>query len=90
MKIPQMAVYAALTDGRGKTPITLTVADIEGNILDQFTCTTYLDFDDPILDKEVYFEFSGLVLHAPGDLRLQLSCNAEFLMERRLYVRSAS
>jgi hypothetical protein len=88
MRISQMAVYAALTDGRGKTPITLTLAHVDGDILEQFTCTTVVDFDDPIADKEISFQFNGLVLDAPGDLRVQLYCNAELLSERRLYVRA--
>ena len=88
MQIPQMAVYAALTDGRGKTPLTLTIADVEGTVLDEFNCTTIIDFDDPIADKEISFQFNGLTLTAPGDLRIQLYCNAELLMERRLYVRA--
>jgi hypothetical protein len=81
-----LGVYAVLTDGRGMTPITVRLIDVDETQEPLFTYETALDFVDPIDELEVAFVFSDLVFPALGEYRLQLRAAEQLLCERRLRV----
>jgi hypothetical protein len=88
-RIPDMAVYVALSDGRGAVPITVTVAGVDGDPQPGLSATATVDFADPTSVRELTYRFCDLVVTGPGDYRIELTCGGEPLMARRLYVRSA-
>lgn len=83
---PLLAVYLALTDGRGVTPIKveLLATDKEDDIL--ATAEVTADFSDPRMVVEAVLAFQGLVFPKPGEYRFVLYGAGEFMMERRLVV----
>jgi hypothetical protein len=85
---PSLAVYLALTDGRGKTPLTLRLIDGEEERPPVFTVEALLDFPDPTQVVEGAFTCQRLQFPQPGEYRLQLLVAGELLLERRLFVRS--
>ena len=86
---PIMAVYVAVTNGRGKVPIALQVVgtvDDEGEEETLFRGEGELEFPDPRAVVEIDFHIQGLVFPRRGEYRFQLFAGKEFLMERRLVV----
>jgi hypothetical protein len=85
---PIMAVYAALTDGRGKVPITVQIVDVD-EARDPIAKTGgEVEFDDPRMVVEMVLHITGVRFPAPGEYRMQLIAGAsnELLMERRILV----
>jgi hypothetical protein len=82
-------VYLALTDGRGRTPLTLRLIDAEEEGPPVFTVEATVDFPDPTQVVEGAFTCQRLQFERPGEYRLQLLAAGELLLERRLYVRAA-
>jgi hypothetical protein len=85
---PALAIYLALTDGRGKMPLTLRLIDGEDASPPVFTAEGLLDFPDPTQVIEAGFACQRVQFPQPGEYRLQLLVNGELLLERRLLVRS--
>jgi hypothetical protein len=86
---PCMAVYLALTDGRGKTPLTLRLIDADEEEAPIFQIQATVDFPDPLQMVEVAFSCPRLEFRHAGEYRLQLFAGDEPLMERRLLVMSS-
>jgi len=83
---PYLAVYLALTDGRGETPMTMRLIDADEEREPVFESETTLNFDDPTEVIELTFFQDNIVFPQPGEYRLQLFGAGEFLRERRLFV----
>lgn len=86
---PVMGVYLALTDGRGKTPLTVRLIDAEEERDPLLMIEALVDFPDPTQVVEVGFSCQRVEFPQPGEYRLQLFAAGEPLLERRLFVMSA-
>lgn len=81
---PQLCVYVALTEGRGKTNFRIRIVDanearppiVEGN--------GSVEFKDPRAIANLALQFHGLRFPAPGPYRVQLWSNGGLLREARL------
>src|ERR1700732_4846019 len=83
---PVMAVYVAVTDGRGKVPIVLQLVDTENEGEPLFRGEVEAQFRGPRVIVELDFHIGGLTFPRAGEYRFQLFASGEFLIERRLLV----
>lgn len=83
---PGLAVHVAMTEGRGKTRIRLSLvsSDEEQRVL--FTQEGVIQFADPRVVAEINFGIRNLEFPRPGEYRVQIHANDELLGERRLHV----
>ncbi len=81
---PQLCVYTALTDGRGKTPVTIRLVDGEDARPPLVQGKGIVEFKNPRAIANLALQFHGLVFPAPGDYRVQLSVGDVPLREARL------
>ncbi len=82
---PGLAIHVALTDGRGKTRIRLSLISAEDEP-PMFTQEGTLQFADPRVVAEINFGIRNLTIPHPGEYRVQIHANDELLAERRLQV----
>jgi len=87
--VPQIALYIALTDARGKVPIKIVVIDANEEREPVHVQELELEFPDPIVVMDLVTMIGGITFPAPGEYRLQLFGAGEFVIERRLLVLSA-
>lgn len=83
---PILTVYASLTDGRGVMPIKLELVDVDEQREPVFDRTSDAEFNDPRMILELCFQVSMIVFPEPGEYRLKLYANNEFMLERRIVV----
>jgi hypothetical protein len=86
---PIMAVYVAVTNGRGKVKLVLQLVcttDDEGEEETLFRGEGEVEFPDPRTVVELDYHIGGIVFPREGEYRFQLFAGNEFLMERRLVV----
>ena len=83
---PILSVYVALTDGRGKMQIQLELVDVDEQRDPIFEDDCEIEFTDPRMIHEMGFMVTGLQFPEPGEYRLKLSANGEFVIERRILV----
>jgi hypothetical protein len=83
---PQLATYAALTDGRSATTVQLRLVDVEEARPPVLEHETVLMFSDPTAEVEVVFFLTDLVFPEPGEYRIQLHAAGQLLRERRFLV----
>ena len=83
---PHLCVFASLTDGRGKTPLEMTIVDSEDARPPIVSGTATVEFKDPRAVACLNLHFNGLVFPEPGGYRVQLKCHGELLREARLYL----
>lgn len=81
-----MAVYAALTDGRGKVPVKLQVIDVDEEEEPIASIEGDVEFSDPRMIVEMDLHLAKLNFPGPGEYRIQLYAGSEFVIERRLLV----
>ena len=82
----QLAVHVALTDGRGKVRIKLTLVGMDEAEPPLFSGEGTIEFADPRVVAELNFGLKNVKFPRPGEYRLQVYANDELLMERRLHV----
>jgi hypothetical protein len=82
---PVLSVYVSLTDGLGAVEIRLRLIDVDDVCEPIFDCRNTVTFADPRMAGEVEFSRTNVAFPVPGEYRLQLFANDEFLMERRLH-----
>jgi len=87
---PLIAVYAALTDGHGPTPVRLRLVDVDETRPPIFDVNEVLQFPEPMALGQYTFEFNRPVLPAPGHYRLQFFACGELLRELSLKVNQVS
>jgi len=83
---PNLAVYAAMADGRGETAIKLRLIDADEARDPILEFETTVSFLDPTDDVQLAFRLTDLDFPEPGDYRLQLYGSGQFLRERRFLV----
>jgi hypothetical protein len=86
MSIPILSIYVALTDGQGEMPVKLELVDADEEQPPLFSDEQRVTFTDPCVVMELGFQKGGVVIPKPGEYRLKLFVNDEFLIERRLLV----
>jgi uncharacterized protein DUF6941 len=86
LKFPQLAVYLALTDARGRVPLHMRLVDVDELRDPVFQKTIDIEFPDPVVTVEGTIHCHDLVFPEPGEYRLQLFCNLELIIERRIAV----
>lgn len=86
---PIMAVYATLTDGRGKMEVRLELIDVDEEREPIFKEEMEMNFHDPRLIIEMVFYAQNIQFNHPGEYRLKLYANHDFLVERRIIVMDA-
>jgi len=85
---PRLSVYVSLTDGLGTFPLELKLVHVDAEEKQIFDQEQEISLEDPRMVCEVVFQIDGLVIPGPGEYRLQLFANRDFLLERRIIVYS--
>jgi hypothetical protein len=83
---PALIVYLAFTDGRGQTPLSIRLVDVEEARPPVFESNALLNFSDPLAVIEMAFYQPEVIFPQLGEYRLQLFGAGQFLRERRLFV----
>jgi hypothetical protein len=81
---PQLAVFVALTDGHGRTELTIRIVDSNDARPPIVEGRGGVDFKNPRAIANLALQFHGLTFPAPGEYRVQLWCGSELLREARL------
>jgi hypothetical protein len=81
---PHLCVYVALTDGRGKTPLTIRIVDADEARPPVVQGTGIVDFKNPRAIANLALQFQGLTLPEPGEYRIQLLSKDVMLRDSRL------
>jgi len=81
---PHMAVFAEITDCRGKTPFQVRVVDVDEQCEPIAEMITDVEMPDPLAIGMLVVQLVGMVFPAPGEYRVQLFSGDAPLMERRL------
>jgi hypothetical protein len=82
--IPEMAVYAVLTECRQQVTCTLQIVDSAEEREPLLRLDGDLDVDDPLRVIEAEFHLRDLEFPEPGDYRVQLYASGTIIGERRL------
>ena len=82
----RLSVYVVVTEGRGIVKLRLKLIDVDEQRPPVVQIEVEQPFCDPTAINESAFTFNNLPFVAPGDYRLQLFADGEFVMERRLPV----
>jgi hypothetical protein len=85
---PVLAIYIALTDGHGAVPVTVRLVDADEEREPIFSEDQTIEFKDPRMIVECGIQVMGVQFSHPGEYRLQLFANNEFVIERRIVVLS--
>ncbi len=86
---PQLSIYVALTDGRGKTPLTIRVVDADDVRPPLVQGQGVVEFKDPRAIANLALQFHGLTFPEPGQYRVQILCRDTLLREARLMLKKA-
>jgi hypothetical protein len=81
---PQLAVYVSLTDGRGRMSVRLRLVDVDEVREPILEFDDDVEFTDPRMIVELAWAAGGVEFPEPGEYRLQLHANDEFILERRI------
>ena len=87
LRYPQILVYFALTDGRGRFPITVRFVAVgdKDEVVEE--ATNVVTFEDPRAIHEGEARFADLRFGRAGEYRFELLVGSEPLVERRIEVR---
>ncbi|MEX0716338.1 MAG: hypothetical protein WD066_07125 [Planctomycetaceae bacterium] len=83
---PRMSVYVTLTDGRGSTPFTFRLVDVDEEREPIFEVEDSVEFRDPLQIRHLEFHFQNVTFPAFGEYRFQLIFDGD-MIERRIIVR---
>lgn len=86
MSQPVLSMYVALTDGQGTMPVKIELVDVDEERVPIFSDESDMQFVDPCAVMEIAFQKTNVVFPAPGEYRLKLFVNNEFIIERRIFV----
>lgn len=81
---PQLCVFVALTDGHGKTDLSIRVVDSNDARAPIVEGKGSVSFKDPRTIANLFLQFHGLVFPQPGEYRVQLYSDNQLLREARL------
>ncbi len=80
----QLCVFVALTDGHGKTDLTIRIVDSNDARPPIVEGKGGVHFKDPRSIANLFLQFHGLTFPVPGEYRVQLFSNGNLLREARL------
>ena len=86
---PQVCVYVALTEGHGKTPITIRIVDANEARKPIVEGKGIVEFKDPRMIANLALQFHGLRFPEPGQYRVQIWSGSSLLREARLHLLKA-
>ncbi len=81
---PQLCVHVSMTDGRGRTPVTICVVDTDEARPPIVRGQGIVDFKNPRAIANLSLQFHGLVFPQPGEYRVQILSGGTLLREARL------
>jgi hypothetical protein len=81
---PQLCVFVALTDGHGRTELTIRIVDSNDERPPIVEGKGVVEFSNPRNIANLSLQFHGLTFPEPGEYRVQLWCADELLREARL------
>ncbi|MCO6436403.1 MAG: hypothetical protein J5J06_04880 [Phycisphaerae bacterium] len=81
---PALCVFATLTEGYGKTELTIRIVDSNESRPAIVEGRGAVDFRDPRAIANLVLQFHGLTFPEPGEYRVQLFSQAALLREARL------
>ena len=84
---PRLAFFCQLTNGHGKTRITVKLVDVQQGDKTLFEGTIEQKFRDVREVANLTFDIGGMVFPHPGEYRFQIYAGTEFLGERRIVCR---
>lgn len=87
---PVLAVYIALTDGRGKVRLKLRLIDANEEREPIFETEAEAEFPDPRVVLEWSATIGEVIFPLPGEYKVQLFAGNEYLGARRIVVRDAA
>ena len=85
-QLRKLCIYAALTEGRGKTDLTIRLVDADEPGEPIFSRNVEVGFETPLAVVELMYVRADLEIPEPGEYRLQLCAAGNPLCERRLIV----
>ena len=83
---PRLAAYVALVEGRGEMLLRIRLIDSDEELAPLAIEESVVSFDHPLAELQVVAEFTDVEFPEPGDYRLQLYVDGQFLRERRIIV----
>ncbi len=83
---PQLCVFVALTEGYGRTELTIRIVDSNDVRPPIVEGKGRVEFHNPRAIANLALQFHGLVFPEPGEYRVQLYCRGELLREARLHL----
>ena len=83
---PALGVYLDLTNGRGQVAIRVQIVDTDQDNDPLAVIEQSIEFTDPRMVAEMDFIFGGVTFPRPGEYRVQVFANDQFVIERRLLV----
>jgi hypothetical protein len=86
LRWPMMAVYCAVTECRGKVPVSIRIIDTNEERDPVAVSPGEIDLDDPLGVVEMVHMLGNLVFPEPGEYRVQLFADETLIVERRLVV----
>ena len=81
---PQLCVFVALTEGRGKTDLSIRIVDGNESRPPLVEGKGVVQFKNPRDITHLALQFHGLRFPSPGEYRVQLWCGGALLREARL------
>lgn len=87
LRYPGFTVYVALTEGYGDTTLRLRLIEASETGEPLFERPLTIRFTDPRMICEMHTVIYNVTFPEPAEYRLQLFCDQELLMQRRLLVR---
>jgi len=81
---PQLSVFVALTDGHGKTELTIRIVDSNESRRPLVEGKGVVQFQSPRAIANLALQFNGLRFPEPGQYRVQLWSGTALLKEARL------
>lgn len=81
---PQLAVFASMTGGHSRVPLTIRLVDANEARPPLVQGQGQVEFQNPLAVANLALQFHGLTFPEPGEYRVQLLCRDELLREARL------
>ena len=83
---PVLSVYISLTDGHGKVPWEMVLVDVDEEREPIFQTSGEFEFTDPRMILDICVVQAGIKFPEPGEYRLKLLADNDFIIERRILV----
>ena len=87
LRMPQLAVYMRLTDGRGQVALKVRIVDDADEREPVLEWEGTIDMPDPMRVHDGHIQVANIVFPEPGLYRVQLYACGSLLIERRIEAR---